>query len=79
MATVATLFLGHLTIEQNFFFKFQYLIDIDNKSDHGPSADLRDDKQYLINHPGATPISSAQASHRSAGKTVVKLSICVHG
>ncbi|RVW95913.1 Rac-like GTP-binding protein 7 [Vitis vinifera] len=35
----------------------------------GTKLDLRDDKQYLINHPGATPISSAQASHRSAGKT----------
>ncbi|RVW37989.1 Rac-like GTP-binding protein 7 [Vitis vinifera] len=36
----------------------------------GTKLDLRDDKQYLINHPGATPISSAQASHRSAGKTI---------
>lgn len=25
-------------------------------------ADLRDDKQYLIDHPGATPIATAQAS-----------------
>ena len=26
------------------------------------AADLRDDKQYLIDHPGATPIATAQAS-----------------
>ncbi|KAK2665827.1 hypothetical protein Ddye_004401 [Dipteronia dyeriana] len=28
----------------------------------GTKLDLRDDKQYLINHPGATPISTAQVS-----------------
>ena len=26
------------------------------------NTDLREDKQYLIDHPGATPISTAQAS-----------------
>lgn len=27
------------------------------------AADLREDKEYLIDHPGATPISIAQASY----------------
>ncbi|KAF2295047.1 hypothetical protein GH714_031239 [Hevea brasiliensis] len=29
----------------------------------GTKLDLRDDKQYLIDHPGATPMTTAQASH----------------
>ncbi|KAJ4830612.1 Ras- C3 botulinum toxin substrate 2 [Turnera subulata] len=29
----------------------------------GTKLDLRDDKQYLIDHPGATPITTSQASH----------------
>ncbi|KAF4354359.1 hypothetical protein F8388_023021 [Cannabis sativa] len=31
----------------------------------GTKLDLRDDKQYLIDHPGATPITSAQATYGS--------------
>jgi len=27
------------------------------------AADLREDRQYLIDHPGATPITTAQAGH----------------
>ncbi|KAK7335467.1 hypothetical protein VNO80_27319 [Phaseolus coccineus] len=29
----------------------------------GTKLDLREDRQYLIDHPGATPISTAQAMH----------------
>ncbi|KAG6752343.1 hypothetical protein POTOM_044567 [Populus tomentosa] len=33
----------------------------------GTKLDLRNDKQYLIDHPGATPITTAQASCRQTG------------
>ncbi|KAH9791234.1 Rac-like GTP binding protein [Citrus sinensis] len=37
----------------------------------GTKQDLREDKQYLINHPGATPITTAQVSLNKRQKCAV--------